>query len=82
MLYTKSAYTLVLDSFRRGECVVDNVQDLSMCKCAAKHQIKLFHSPLFNFHRPMSTFWNGSLSPNEFYRQHSGYGLAAAITFL
>ena len=77
MLYTSSAYTVILDAFARGDCTIHNVQDLSMSRCAQKRSVRLLHSPLFHFHRPMSTLWN----TNEFYRRHSSVSVASALTF-
>jgi len=77
MLYTRAAYEIILEGFRQGNCVIDSVQDVSMCRCAQKEHVRLLHNPLFNFHRPMSTLWN----TNEFYSRHSRYSIASAITF-
>ena len=77
MLYTSSSYTVILDAFARDDCTIDNVQDLSMCRCAQKRSVRLLHRPLFHFHRPMSTLWN----TNEFYRRHSSVSVASALTF-
>lgn len=77
MLYTAPAFKVLLHAFERGDCKIENVQDLSMCRCAKKRAVKLLHSPLFHFHRPMSTLWTTS----EFYRRHSSISIASAVTF-